>query len=184
MEKLQAVNQVMLALGQRTVTSLDTPHPVKDAIIAKLRYELNKLLRAGWYFNTRCITLYPDDAGNILRPTAVLALANPLDVDFVGQYLTSTTDGSRTFTMPRTVLALVQLDFEELPDAAAELLVCTLVVSMYLSEYGDDNTLRQHTATLQDARSALRREEVRRLPPAAHTNSAFARIARAVRGGY
>jgi len=183
MEKLQAVNRVLLGLGQRTVSSLATPHPVKDSILAQLQYAQTALLRRGWWFNSRDVMLYPTPDNIIQRPTTALAVLFDKSVDFSGQVLVKTSTGDTVFTTPVALTVAQSMDFEALPEAAAEYLVAMLTRDMYLTEYGLDNTQQQHQLNFQQAHSALRREEIRRLPTGAQTNKAFARITQRVRGG-
>ena len=184
MEKLDAVNNILLSMGQRTVTDIVTPHPLKDAIVAQLEYHRKLLLRKGQYFNVRNITLYPNPSKQIVQPNSVLALWNPRDVDFINKLLTDTATGSTLFSGSVAVAAYVDLEFNALPEVASEMLVAVVLCEMYLAEYGDDNTYRQHMLRREEAKAALRREEIRRMPSAASTNPIYQRIVRAVRGDY
>lgn len=184
MEKLDAVNNILLSLGQRTATDIATPHPLKDAIVAQLEYHRKLLLRKGQYFNVRTIALYPNPSKQIVQPNSILALWNPRDVDFINKLLTDTATGSTAFTGSVAVAAYVDLEFNALPEVASEMLVAVVLCEMYLAEYGDDNTYRQHMLRREEAKAALRREEIRRMPSAASTNPIYQRIVRAVRGAY
>ena len=184
MEKLDAVNNILLSMGQRTVTDIATPHPLKDAIIAQLEYHRKLLLRKGQYFNVRTMTLYPNESNQIVQPSSILALWNPRTADFINKLLTDTATGSTTFANSASVDAYVNLEFNALPEVASEMLVAVVLCEMYLAEYGDDNTYRQHMLRREEAKAALRREEIRRMPSAASTNPIYQRIVRAVRGDF
>lgn len=184
MEKLDAVNNILLSLGQRTVTDVVTPHPLKDAVLAQLEYQRKLLLRKGQYFNVRTITLYPNADKQIVQPNSIIALWQPRTVDFINKLLTDTTTGSTIFTGSVAVDAYVDLEFNALPEVASEFLVAIILCEMYLAEYGDDNTYRQHMLRREEAKAALRREELRRMPSAASTNQVFRRITNAVRGAF
>src|SRR5690554_4291448 len=74
MELLRAINQILPALGEHPVTSVDAEHPTVAVIVQNVQAQLRALLGEGWWFNEYDTTLYPGPEGEIALPLNVLSV--------------------------------------------------------------------------------------------------------------
>ena len=127
--KLEAVNDMLLAIGQAPVNALDSTG-IKDVAIASgMLDRVNREVQAeGWWFNTdRDVELSPDVNGFILIPTDALSVdaEDPtvcvvvrVDPNDGAMKLWDLTNQTWTFDNPVKCKIIRLYDFEEIPEAA------------------------------------------------------------------
>jgi len=164
--ELEAVNEMLNAIGEGQVSSLDTGNADVQQAVRLLRDHSRKLQKRGWWFNTEHeVTLTPDGNGFLNLPTNVLR-ADPVEEDrweqpWVqrGLKLYNTKDHTFVFTKPVKVELVVGLDWTELPQSARDHIAATAGLQFVDIEQANEN---RHSFTQQrvnDARLALETEE-------------------------
>ena len=122
---LEAVNLMLLSIGEQRVNSLDTPGIMEAAVAKACLQDASRDVQAhGWHFNTDTgVTLSPDADGTLHLP------ANCLRVDTIGSdrrhdvvqrglRLYDRRRRSFRFDRPLRLDMVVMLDFDELPEYA------------------------------------------------------------------
>ena len=125
MTELDAVNDMLMSIGQAPVTSLVVPG-IKDVAIAKMRLEraLRSALTRGWWFNTdEDFELTPDVDGHILIPEDALKI-DSADADVTerahptnGRCLFDRSEGVFEFDEPITCRIVRGFDFVSVPQS-------------------------------------------------------------------
>lgn len=70
--KLDAVNELLAAINEAPVASLESGLDDADKAVAILDRISSRVQQAGWHCNTRITTLAPDTAGNIVVPSTAI----------------------------------------------------------------------------------------------------------------
>lgn len=120
--KLQAVNEVLAGIGDSPVSSLSSGFVTASMAASKIDAISKELQERGWSFNTEeGMRLNPDFEGYIQLPDNVLRV-DPTDVRSSlvqrGLRLYDKVKHTFKFTQGVNVVMVVELPFEELPEAA------------------------------------------------------------------
>lgn len=148
MTYLDAINTVLRYIGEYPVDSVDVMYPTVELIKPALEEQRTALLIQGWWFNTsRNRTLQPDSIGQVQVPTDTL-LCIPVTEEFVwnGRYI-SRKDGTAP-NAPVQVDLVGDIPFEDLPLTAKYAVVYAAAYSVYVGDFGVDNSAE---ALLQQA---------------------------------
>lgn len=120
--KLEAVNEVLAGIGELPVSSLSSGSVTASTAANKLEAVSRSTQERGWFFNTETnMKLLPDSNKNIQLPANTLRLDENSKGGGVvqrGLRLYDTTKHTFTFTSPVSVDIVVELAWEELPEAA------------------------------------------------------------------
>ena len=140
MTELEAVNTVLRYLGEYPVESVDVMYPTVAMIKPALDEQVEALLIQGWWFNTNWQRVLEQDAlGQVPVPTGTL-LVIPKEDRYIwnGTYICKS-DG----TAPnQNIVAdlIVDMPFESLPVTAQRLVVYSAAYTVYVADFGVDNT--------------------------------------------
>lgn len=124
--KLEAVNNILTAIGESRVSSLASGVVEAEEAEIILETTTREVLAKGWHWNRdEAYRLVPNGAGNIALPTTVLSI-DPAGVDAGKDYVER--DGrlydrkNQTFTIDQPVYCDIihYFDFETLPYALAK----------------------------------------------------------------
>ena len=122
---LEAVNLMLLAIGEQRVNSLDTQGIVEADIAKACLLEASRDVQAhGWHFNSdHALSLPPDEEGRINLPSNCMRVDTigpdqRRDVVQRGLRLYDRRRRSFEFKAPVLVDMVVMLDFDELPEYA------------------------------------------------------------------
>jgi hypothetical protein len=143
--ELAAVNQILGAVGQAPVTTLDQTNP-DVAIAYDTLIEVNREVQSeGWTFNTESeYPFTPDNNGEILIPTNVLQLDlsnlyENMGVEVVRRNgkLYNKTDHVFTWTIPVKCDVVWLFDFNDLPTSFRDLVIARASVQASTKMVGD-----------------------------------------------
>ena len=141
MTKLEAVNMILRRLGEATVTSLDVPYPTVSIAVPALEEARKALMLDEWFFNKfEWRNLLPAN-GAVEVPQGILA-AYPKDTSrftFTGRYIRDAKTGAHV-DAPVLCNVVVDIPFEELPEQAKLYVVYTAAHSVYVQDFGVDDT--------------------------------------------
>lgn len=122
--KLEAVNEVLAGIGESPVSSLSSGFTTASTAEQKLNSVSKAVQETGWFFNTETeLELLPDSNGNIYLPSNTLrADEHEKGGTLVqrGLRLYDNKKHSYRFTQPVKIDVVVELPWDELPQAARE----------------------------------------------------------------
>jgi hypothetical protein len=145
--KLDAINQILSAIGESPVNSIENPENV-DVIgaLGMLERTNRKFQGRGWSFNTQAAYVMNPDyfTKKILWNSSILRLRGLRKITYVkrGDYLFDFTNSTDMFTEPVTVEAVLLADFEDLPEQARNYITAKAALDFQIRFHGDD-TLTQ-----------------------------------------
>ena len=170
--ELEAVNEMLLSIGQAPVNSLAVTG-IKDVAVARQRlaYALRTCLSKGWWFNTdESFELTPDLDGNILIPSDALKVDSD-DADITervlspkGRCLYNRADQTFEFEGPVTVRIVRGFDFESIPQTARDYVATVaarrfqskVVGSQILDRYEQEDEMKAWIALMREERASRR----------------------------
>ena len=183
MKLLTVVNYCLKYLGEKRVSSVDTRHPTVNNIVLEVEDQINTLLSREWWFNERTQTYYPDNEGRIAGPVdALMVASSSTDVDVIDGYMWDIANDTNIFTNPIEVTVRHKLNFEDLPEVAADYIKCAVAYVLYAQEYGAENTIQTIIAQRSEAQMYLEREELRKRKYNSTQRPAVFRFVSALRG--
>lgn len=143
MTQLEAVNTCLSALGEARVTSTEVRHPTVDLINSTLVMKQRQLLERGWWFNTSDVTMYPSFTGEMEAPVNALSILGFGGETFVVRdgMLFDMDNNTRFFTEPKTMRVFYNLDFEDLPECAANVVMTRAAQEVYSGDLGVDTSV-------------------------------------------
>lgn len=144
--ELDAVNQILSAIGSDPVMSLDDDLDM-DIVNARalLKDTSRNIQRQGWDFNKVTRTLTPDSKEHkITWDNTIIALSSSDGNTYVkrGQYLYNLTDDTYEFPKAIEVTVIYGVDFEDLPDCFKNYITAKTALD-FQSKYFGDTTVSQ-----------------------------------------
>lgn len=138
MTELEAVNLVLRALSEHTVSSVEVRHPSVTLALDNLNISREEILSEGWWFNTRTATLSPQVDGRIKMPTGTLSFVPSNDIGVVSDgYIYDTVNETFVFTAPVTGVLVADVTFQNLPPPAQRYVAYSAAIYSYMSDVGD-----------------------------------------------
>lgn len=140
---LEAVNTCLSALGEARVTSTEVRHPTVDLILGTIVMKQRQLLETGWWFNTSDVTMYPSVTGEMEAPVNALSILGFDGEIFVVRdgMLFDMDNNTRFFTEAKTMRVFYNLDFEDLPECAANVVMTRAAQEVYSGDLGVDSSV-------------------------------------------
>jgi len=138
MELLDAVNLVLPKLGERAVTSLTVRHPTLAILLPIIEQTQRNVLRRGWWFNEFVYTAYPAVNGEIDIGINTLSFVPDMPDTAVvrGQRLYNPVTLSYVFTESVPGRVIHYVEFNELPESAAQYVFNSALVDAYATDLG------------------------------------------------
>ena len=144
MDLLKAVNLILPALGDHTITRVDAQHPTLAVILPVLDLKIRELLMRGWWFNEGPLTLYPDSEGFIAIPTNTLSfLPDEYGATIRKDRLYDMNTRGFLWSVPVRGQHQEFLEFEELPESVATLAFYSTLVQVYLVDIGLESVVAE-----------------------------------------
>lgn len=143
--QLDVVNECIGVLGEAPLTSLDYDHPFVARALAKLQLAEMEAQAKRWWWNTRIVTLEPDETGLVTLPDhacefftneweePVGLLEGILTNLHTGEVITRSIKGTLAFTFP--------LEHASVPHLG-QLYIRSLAVHYFQAEYDADSPKR------------------------------------------
>ena len=163
MKLLDAVNLILPKLGEHRVTSIDNKHPTLAIILPEIENELKKLLARGWWFNEFDYKAYPDSEGAIVLGTNTLEFTPKYPNTAVARGLSLYNPVTLSYVFDRYVEGRVReyVDFEQIPESAAQSVLYNALVSSYATDIGMTNEVLLWQMAASQAYSDLLAEHLR-----------------------
>ena len=157
--ELDAVNMMLLSIGQAPVNTLEVPG-IKDVSFARLMlHNTNRQVQTrGWWFNRELdYPLSPASDGSILLPASALEVAHAegtRDLVERGRKLYDRDNHTYVFTEPVRVNVVWFLDFEDIPQVARDF-VAMRAARIFQSQIVGSQILYQFTKEMEIEAGAL-----------------------------
>jgi len=169
-------------LGEHPVTSLDIKHPTVSIIVPEVINECISMLVRGWWFNEYDITLYPDNEGKIYLGTDALSFVPFVDNAAVrGTQLFDTDTLSYKWTVPVSGKITQNVDFDLLPEAVAQYVMYSALVSAYITDLGMTQDVQAWQAKAASAYTQVLAEHLRHRKYSTAKSGRFLRLRAAMR---
>lgn len=171
MTLLDAINTCLSSLGEARVTSTTVRHPTVDLIRSTIDMKKTELLERGWWFNTAQATMYPSVTGEMEYPVGALSTLGYYGEMYVPRdgMLFDLDNNTRFFTEPKSMQITYDVDFEDLPECAANVVMQRANRAVYVGDLGMDNAVANmqqneiaNFATLESLHMRNRRHSTRK----------------------
>ena len=164
MKLLDAINTVLPYLGEANVTSTTARNTTVQSVLQQIDTAKRTLLGTGWWFNRVKVALYPGADGRIKAPINVFSWLPDEGISEIrGEYLYNLETGTFEFTESQTGTIKQDLEFEELPEYAAQTVMYTACTAVYSADLGVDNTYgTEILSKLAQVRTLLERDHLRK----------------------
>lgn len=183
MDLLTAVNLILPALGEHPVTSISVKHPTLAVIIPQVDAQRRAFLLRGWWFNEYKTTLYPDSEGGIALPTGLLSfIPDSVNCAVRGGALFNTDTLDFLWDSSVTGSIIMDLEFDELPDSAAQYVMYSALVTAYVTDIGLEQVVQVWGNAANAAQASVTAEHLRNKRYSTLKSARFGRLSRALRG--
>lgn len=141
---LEAVNTCLHALGEARVTRTDVRHPSVDLILGVIELKKKQLLETGYWFNTAYATMYPNHENKMEFPVDALSITSVRSrkiYEMRDSMLFNVTDNTEYFDGPVEIKFTYNIDFDNLPTCAANVVMYRAMREVYVGDLGNDETV-------------------------------------------
>ena len=144
MTLLEAVNTCLSAMGEARVTSTTVRHPTVDLINSTLVMKKRQYLERGWWFNIADVTMYPATDGSMEYPVNALSIVGFCGETFVARdgKLFDMDTNSDQFTDAKKMRVTYDVDFEDLPESVANVVMYRTMREVYVGDLGSDSAVQ------------------------------------------
>lgn len=167
MLKLDAVNRMLTSIGQTPAsTVIENYHPDVLSALSVILSASKKIQAKGYWFNTdHNLTLAPNAiTGEILLPSTTLSV-DPVDttLHYVqrGSRLYNSSNSTFEIGVPVQVTLIQDLDFEQLPEVAANYIMEDSLYIFVRDRIGDNVKMQEIKTDREMARRLLNAEDIR-----------------------
>lgn len=181
---LDAVNTCLSALGEARVTSTTVRHPTVDLIKGTLDMKKAQLLEHGYWFNQADVTMYPSSTGEMEYPATALSV-----LGFGGEILVprdgmlfDLDNNTQFFTEAKTMRVWYDVDFEDLPECAATVVMCRAAGEVYAGDLGVDSAVQRLNQLELQAMTELHMQHLRNKRFSTRQRRGFQRLRSALNG--
>ena len=183
MRLLQAVNQIVTALGEHRVDSIETQNPTVNLVLQALQDANRTLQTRGWWFNRYEDKLYKDVDGTIQLPHNILQWtwkSHPSHIKG-GMLVNSDTMSVNWDIPPNTPVTgevVLLVPFEEVPEVFAQWVTHTATATAYINDYGIEDVVQHYQYLAARAESDVMREHLRHMRLRTTNHRSYHRISR------
>lgn len=146
MQKLTAINAMLAAIAQNPVNTPESRNPYSIAAVSVLDRISTEMQEIGWWFNTNTnVTLRPNSEGFILIPSRTLKITdknNRMNFVIRGSRLYDPLNNTSKFSQDLLVDIVVELDFDTMPEVAAQAVMRSAVHQFFLDRDGEANKVQ------------------------------------------
>lgn len=162
MKLLTAINRILPALGEHPVTGIDTKHPTLAIIIPQIEAQREDFLTQGWWFNTFNASFLPSSEGTIDVPNGTLSFV-PTNRDAVvrGEQFYNPVTRNYIWTGELKGTLIQDVEFEELPESAAQHVLYASLVLSYATDIGLEQVVNLWREESAKALARVEREHLR-----------------------
>ncbi|QAX92403.1 tail tubular protein A [Providencia phage vB_PstP_PS3] len=164
MQLIQAINVTLSALGESEIMSLSTSNPSAGVARSAIERHTAMLLATGWWFNTVDVVVQAPQSGKIKVPASSISVIDTERKQLYGirdGLLYNIATSSTVFTGIVKYQARLGLEFEDLPEYAAQYIAYSAAAEVYQNDLGADTNVQRLEAQAQEAYRLMHMEQVR-----------------------
>lgn len=161
---LEAVNSCLHALGEARVTRTDVRHPSVDLILGVIELKKRQLLEAGYWFNTTVVKMYPNHENKVEYPASALSVVSVKTrkiYEMRNNMLFNVTDNTEYFDNPVLLKVTYNVDFDNLPTCAANVVMYRAMREVYVGDLGNDETVSNMMVNEDEAYAQMEIQHLR-----------------------
>ena len=166
--ELHIVNEMLAAIGEVPVDTLEGSHPEVATCLRIMRSQRRKMLKRGWWFNTFERTFYPNPDGFILIPDNVLSFKPKEDVWGIlanrDGKLYNMTDDTNLWSEQVTLIVVLDCPEYDVPPAAYDSIELHSVLDFVIKRQITGQQVDKVNNDLDMAQRELLAEELRHRP--------------------
>ena len=183
MRLLEAVNLILVRVGEHPVTSTTVKHPTLAVLLPEIDLELVTLLNKGWWFNEYDYTAYPDSEKKITLGTECLSFVPECaHAALRGQDLYNTSTRTYLWDAPVKGRLIEHVEFHRLPESAAQYVMYMAAVNTHILDIGKTNEVEEWKVKAAAAYDTLLSEHLRNKRYNSRNLRTFQRIIRHIKG--
>lgn len=163
MTKLQAVNRLLAATGDSPVQSLEENYQQAELALDTLNRVSRNEQAKGWFYNEEeNLTLNKDTSDHVVLPANILKVEIRNVSKYVQRGLKIYDRENQTYVITEDVKAdtVIQLDWDELPHVAREVIVSVAALTFYKDFFGAESTSETILQEIRDSKIALQKADV------------------------
>jgi hypothetical protein len=164
--ELEAVNEMLNAIGEGQVSSLDTGNADVQQCVRLLRDHSRKVQKRGWWFNTdEDYEITPDGNGNLILPSNTLRVDPSAEDRWEkpwvqrGTKLYNPIDHTFVFTDSVKVTLVTGLSWDDLPQTARDYITVCAGLEFVDTDMANENRHSFTTTRKQEAYLELLKED-------------------------
>lgn len=183
MQLLECVNTCLSAMGEARVTSPTVRHPTVDLINSTIVMKKRQLLEKGWYFNKSEVKMFPALDGTMEYPVDTLSVVGACGEILVprGGKLFDMDNNTNQFTEPKTLFIAYDVEFEDLPECAANVIMYRSAREVYVGDLGADTSVQNMLANEVASYSTLELLHIRNMRYSTRQLPGWVKLRRALR---
>ena len=184
MTLLDAINTCLSSLGEARVTSTTVRHPTVDLIRSTIAMKKTELLERGWWFNTAQATMYPSNTGEMEYPVNALSVLGYCGEMYIprGGMLFDLDNNTQFFTEAKSMQITYDMDFEDLPECAANVVMQRANRAVYVGDQGVDNASLNMEKNEKDNQTTLETLHMRNKRHSTRQRRPWQRMRNALKG--
>lgn len=178
MQLLEAINVALRAIGESEIVSESTSNPSAGIIKSALTQNRRSLLATGWWFNMKEQVIKPNTDKRITPPYNALAIYSSEGHKFAKRdgWLYDLINQTEQFTEETYIKSFLDIDFEDLPEYAAQYIALVVAAETYRNDIGVDNNYSALMSDAQERYNLLYREHARNQSRSTRQSHRFRRI--------
>lgn len=188
MDLLTAVNAILPKLGEHPVTSIESRNPTLGVILPQIQMEIDSILMRGWWFNTfENVDLFPNSQGEIDVPEDTLSFVANKDQPHIiqrGERFYNAQTRSYVFPVGTKIKGTLRqrMVFSDLPESAAQFVLYSALVTIYLTDIGLEQVVQQWVAYASSAQASMEREHLQQKHYTVKQSRRYMNLRRSMRG--
>lgn len=149
MNKLTAVNEILTALGEHPVSSVELKNPTISIILRAISQECRAVQLRAWWFNSYQTTLYAGDDGIIQAPDNAVNWTwidrpSHIAAGYIQDTVNMTSDWRISGVGSVTGTVVLEMDYESLPPVVREWVVKRALISAYVNDFGLEDIVGEY----------------------------------------
>lgn len=146
---LRAVNEILTALGEYPITSIEAKNPTVSIILRAISQECKEIQLRGWWFNKYKTKLLASVSGEVQAPMGLVNwtwLDHPSTVR--GGFIIDTEHMTSDWRIKGCTSiegeVTIEVDFEDLPPSVANWVVKRALVTAYINDFGYEQIVQEY----------------------------------------
>lgn len=183
MNLLRALNEILTALGEHPVTSIEAKNPTVSIVLRAISQECTEVQLRGWWFNKYKAKLLASIDGQIQLPEGIIGWdyidhASTIRGNLLIDTENMTTDWSLRDIKSVEGYVTIEVDFEDLPISVKHWVVKRALVTAYINDFGAEEVVGEYQRQAMLMESQVLDDHLKHRRYSTAQSNRFKRIAR------